>query len=172
MKKYFILLAVFMIAGLLSMGIYTVSPTFPGRGITEWGGGIWQFNGTFVAATDTFYFPINPPRPKSSIDTNVVALSLGAAPLSTARDTVKVAWSYQYSDDNTNWSTAVTVSTDSTKTGTVDVYTWKYAMITSYSSNGIHPYYRIRAIGGTTSGGANNIAGVKLLAFALRQYGY
>lgn len=173
MKKIkFILFALVALVLLtVFMGIYTVQPTFPGKSITEWNGGIWKFTGTFVAATDTFYFPFSPPRPYDLLDTTVVAAQLGVAPYSQSgtTDTVKVTWRLQYSDDNTNWSTTVALGVDSTKTGTEGVYTWTRCFVTRFTGTGIHPYYRITAIGNETSGGATNIIGNKLLVFLLRQ---
>jgi hypothetical protein len=168
MKKYFVLFTILAVVGMLSMGIYTVKPT---RVTTnpDWYGGILQFDGQFVAATDTFYFPFTASRPKNVQDTIAYALSLGASPLSTARDTVDVYWGLQFSDDNSNWSSLTALATDSTKTGTVSIWTWKYYVIGTYVYGGIHPYYRVVAIGKTVSGGANNIIGNHVRVFALKQ---
>ena len=167
--KYLALFTVIVVIGTMFMGIYTVKPTVAGANIPGWSGGILQFDGQFVAATDTFYFPFNADRPKSVQDTIAYALSLGCSPLSTARDTVDVYWGLQFSDDNSNWSTLTQLATDSTKTGTVSVYTWKQYILGTYFGTGIHPYYRVVAIGKTQSGGANNIAGNHIRAYALRQ---
>jgi hypothetical protein len=171
--KYFLILGILtiFIAPML-MGIYTLSPTFPKP--TEWGGGIWKFSHTFVAATDTAYMPFSPPRPKGGADTVAVIVDCGAAPdgQTGTGDTVKVYFGYQWSDDNTNWSALTAIGTDSTKTGTDEVYTWTQFRLGFYTSTGIHPYYRIVAIGQTTSGGATNIIGNKILVFLLRQYNY
>jgi hypothetical protein len=170
--KYIGLVFVLALFAMTFMGIYTQTATYPKY--TEWSGGIWKFTGTFVAATDTFYFPFSIPRPKTGTDTIAVIADCGVAPYKQTgtTDTVKVVWSYQWSDDNTNWQTATAIGTDSTKTGTEGVYTWKQKTISIYTDGGLHPYYRIIAIGAATTGGATNVIGNKLLVYLLRQYGY
>ncbi len=165
----FILLATISLYG----GEYTLAPTYPD--VSEWGGhGIVKYTHTFVAATDTCYMPFSVPRARAGTDTVVVSVSGGSAPYlqSGTTDTVKVYFGYQWSDNNTNWSTISALGTDSTKTGTEGVYTWVFNRITTFTPAGIHPYYRIVAIGQTTSGGATNIIGNKIMVFTLRPYDY
>ena len=154
------------------MGIYTQSATYPTY--SQWVGGITSFTGTFVAATDTFYFPVSIPRPRAGTDTIAFVADLGIAAYnqSGTNDTLSVTWSYQWSDDNSNFQTPTTIGSDSSATATQGVYEYKQKTVSIYADGGLHPFYRIRAIGQTPSGGKANVIGNKLLVILLRQYNY
>jgi hypothetical protein len=174
-SKYIgLLIVIAVVFAMTFMGLYTLQPTFPGKSISEWNGGIWKFTHTFVAATDTCYMPFSPPRPKTGTDTIVVVVDCGVAAYgqSGTNDTLNVGWYYQWSDDNTNFQTATTIGIDSSATATEGVYEWKQKTISIYTDGGIHPYYRIIAIGRTPSGGKANFIGNKIIVNLLRQYSY
>jgi hypothetical protein len=173
--KYFSLLIVIVLISMIAfMGTYTKTATYP-KSIPDWPGGVIKFTHTFVAATDTVYFPFSCPRPKGANDTIAYRADLFVAPglQSGATDTVNVGWAYQWSDDNVTWSTALAVGADSATTGVTDAYNQptQYC-ISKFTHGGLHPYNRIRAIGNIPAGGKLNIIGNKLLVYLLRPYDY
>ena len=169
-----LLVVIALVCTLTLMGSYTKSATYPKP--PEWGGGMWKFTHTFVAATDTVYFPFSVPRSRSASDTIAVRADLYVAPSgqSGATDTCNVIWYYQWSDDNSIWSALGTaVGADSLTTGVSDTYNAPVQYCVSrYTQGGIHPYHRFVAIGKIPSGGKLNIIGNKLLVYLFRPYDY
>lgn len=177
--KYLALVMVVFLMGTVFMGIYTLSPTYPTKTspstYTSWGnGGITMFAHTFVAATDTCYMVFPVPRPKAGTDTIVAVASMYSAPVGQTgtNDTSNVYWGYQWSDDNSVWSTLTELGQDSTATGVSDTYISRCHIIGSYDGTGIHPFYRLVAIGKVPSGGKLNVIGNKFYVYLIRQYNY
>jgi len=116
--------------------------------VNSWGNYI-RFSHTFSAVTDTVYMNFKWDRPGSVSDTmRLVNIK------TTAADSAYVTYTYQYSDDGTNWSTASALGIDSSATaGTT------YRTITNATGllGYYQPYSRIVAIGGDNSGIANSV---------------
>jgi hypothetical protein len=176
--KYLLMLMVGVLVGTIvlsnAFAIYTVTPTFPGTSIPQWNGGIYQFDFTFVTATDTAYCPMVIPRPKSGTDTTWYCLNLGVAPgvsYGTA-DSSNVYFGFQTSADNSNWNSLTQIRVDSAATGTAGTYVFHTYNLGVYETSGLFPYVRVVVIGKTPSGGKANEVGNQVKIFGVRQYNY
>lgn len=127
--------------------------------VTNWGNYL-RFSHTFVTRTDTVYMPFQWDRPNSPGDT-----LLGIVNLKTIySDSNRVVWTYQYSDDNTNWSTAKSIGTDSADVAaaTVNYRTIEIGASIEAGYGGWQPYARFVAAGATLATGISNEIGNQL----------
>lgn len=190
MKKFLMFSISFVVAVVIATGFYaeayattyTHTPTrsvvnsFPILNATH------TFSGTAGAAVvsaDTAYFPFSPAAlyaTGNGQDTviAVMALQSKASTVNTNGDSTYVTWQYQWSLDNSTWSTAKTLAVDSGSVTTAPIpstaYTYNRIVKVTANLTGTPfwstPYARVVAIGGGLSGGYHNSPG-NIISFTL-----
>jgi hypothetical protein len=113
---------------------------------------------TFVARVDTVYMPFT-----LTLPTNVIADTLATVLVieTIATDSSNITWGYQYSMDNSNWSTLVTIQRDSSASTTLKITTVPLGYSVGAGAGFHPPYFRVRMAGmAAAAGGVANKIGV------------